>query len=112
MSNKSKSLVREKLDSFSKIILATGAIQYMAASINSVNEQMKMVPLKPELEAALSTGIKDRDDLLKETVENLNVVMQRLGDYMNDSDCICAIDIRATRAAFEIVALGKDSVNK
>lgn len=34
----------QKLDSLSKIIIATGQINYMANSISTVNEQIKFIP--------------------------------------------------------------------
>ena len=41
--------MNNKLYSISKIMAATGAINYMAVAIDSVNEQMKMIPEQPKV---------------------------------------------------------------
>jgi len=51
----------QKLDSLSKILIATGQINYMAASIDSVNEQMKFLP---DAKGFHAEGIKEFDDTL------------------------------------------------
>ena len=98
-----------KLDSFSKIMLATGAINYMANCINSVNEQIKFVPDPDQVH---SEGIKQRDAILFDTWGKLGDIMEELGNLMNDHDCISPIDVRATKAAYDIIVHGKDDVNK
>ena len=98
-----------KLDNFSKIMLATGAINYMANCINSVNEQMKFVPDPDQVH---SEGIKQLDDILFDTWGKLGDIMEELADLMNAQDCISPIDVRATKSAFDIIVHKKDDVNK
>lgn len=105
----------EKLDSLSKIMLATGAINYMAVSIDSVNEQIKMTKLayaaKPGLgdfDEVHGERIKARDEVLAEVVTDLAAVMEKLGDLINGHDCLCSVDVFATKAAFHVVVLGND----
>jgi len=98
-----------KLDNLSKIILATGAINYLAVSLDSVNEQIKMIPDK---EGTFEHGIQARDNLLFETWGKLGDIMQDLGNLINGQDCLTPIDIRVTKEAFNVVIHGKDNVNK
>lgn len=99
----------DKLDSLSKIMLATGAINYMACSIDSVNEQIKTIP---DLRKVHEEGIKQRDEMLFKVWGKLGDIMEEMGDLINMQDCLCPIDVRATREAFNIVVSGKDDVNK
>jgi hypothetical protein len=105
----------QKLDSLSKILMATGAINYMAASIDSVNEQIKM--MRPNYKQAMpdmnfddvhGEGIKARDEILAETVTKLSAIMEDLGNLINGQDALCPVDIFATKAAFEVVVHGHD----
>ena len=90
----------QKLDAFSKILIATGQINYMAASINGVNEQMKFIPDKDGIH---KDGIKAKDDLLDEVVEKLGLIMEDMGNLINSHDCICTIDERVGKVPFEII---------
>lgn len=99
----------KKLDSLSKIMLATGAINYMAVSMDSVNEQVKMIP---DPEGVHKEGIKERDETLAAAVGQLSDVMELLGNLLNNQDAICKIDIRATKQAFDIIIHGKDNCYK
>jgi hypothetical protein len=105
----------QKLDSLSKILLATGAINYMAASIDSVNEQIKM--MKPTYKKAVpdldfdevhGEGIKARDELLAEVVADLAPILEKMGNLINGQDAICAIDEYITAPAFNVILHGHD----
>lgn len=98
----------EKLDSLSKILLATGSINYMAASIDSVNEQIRMMPDK---EGIYKEGIEHRDEVLAETVKDLAKVMNRLGDLINAQDACCPLDQYVTLPPFNVVVHGHDDPN-
>lgn len=95
----------QKLDSLSKIIIATGQINYMAVSIDSVNEQIKFVPDK---ECVHKEGIEARNEILAETVTKLAAIMKEIGHFINATDCICHIDTRVAAVPFEILIAGKD----
>lgn len=97
----------EKLDSFSKILLATHAISYMTNQIHSVNEQIKMIPTKDE---SLLKGIEKRNEVLKDTSELLSAVMKDLGDFMNNSGIGCDIDSKVMSPIFKIIQ-GEDNVD-
>lgn len=99
----------EKLDSFSKILIATGQINYMAASINGVNQEMKFIP---DPNGYHKDGIKEKDDLLNDVVVRLGAIMEDMGNLINNHDCICPIDERVSKVPFEIIVHGKDDVNK
>lgn len=95
----------QKLDSLSKIIIATGQINYMAVSIDSVNEQIKFVPDK---EGFHKEGIEARNEILSKIVTKLTAIMEELGDLINNQDCICHLDTRVSKVPFEILLDGKD----
>jgi hypothetical protein len=100
---------KERLDDFSKILVATSAINYMAASINGVNEQIKFIP---DPEGIHKDGIEARRTILFETWGKLGEIMEELGNLINDQDCICPIDERITKEAFNIIIRNKDDVNR
>lgn len=103
----------EKLDSLSKILVATSAINYMANTLFSVNQQMRqVVHLKPELEKVHGSGMDYRDSLLANTVVKLGQIMEELGNCMNEQDCISPIDVRITKEAFSIILEGNDDVEQ
>jgi hypothetical protein len=99
----------QKLDSLSKIIIATGQINYMAVSIDSVNEQTKFIPDK---DGVFKESIKERDEILAETVAKLAAIMEDLGNLINNQDCICHLDTRVAKVPFEIIIEGKDDCEK
>jgi len=99
--------MNEKLDSFSKILIATGQINYLASQINMTNIAIKSVPDELGWRAE---GIKDRDEALAETVMKLSDIMQELADLMNNQDFTQEIDARITKAPFEILIHGMDDV--
>lgn len=104
---------REKLDDLSKILLATGAINYMANALHSVNNTMKIViHQNPKEKEVFEAGIKHKDELLKRTVSTLGQLMEYLGECMNAHDCICEIDVRATKEAFNIIVHKNDDVSE
>lgn len=98
-----------KLDSFHKILIATGQINYMAASLDSVNSEIKTIP---DPQGVHRDGIEDRKKALAETVEKLTVVMNNLGDCINRWDCLCEIDQRVAKVPFEIMVEGKDETDE
>jgi hypothetical protein len=97
-----------KLDNFSKILIATGQINYMAASIDGVNEQMKTIPDPDNIH---SPGIKEAEEVLEDTVNRLCAILENLGDLINDHDCICHIDTRVAKVPFEILIHGQDDTD-
>jgi hypothetical protein len=97
----------QKLDSFNKIILATGTINYLASSINGLNEQIKIIKAK---DSVFDEGIKQRDEVLAEVVEELGKVMNKLGDLINAQDALCAVDQYVITPAFMVVVHGHDEV--
>lgn len=99
--------MNEKLDSLSKILLATGTINYMAASIDSVNEQIKRIAGPGSVH---EEGIQQRDEVLAEAVADLAKVMNRLGDLINAQDSLSAVDQYVTTPPFMVVVHGHDNV--
>lgn len=92
----------QRLDNFSKIILATGTINYLASSIEGVNAQMKMIK---------GDGFKELtgklDDDLEKATKLLTEVMEVLGNSLPET---CSIDQYVTTPAFMVVMHGHDEV--
>lgn len=103
----------EKLDSLSKVLVATSAINYMANTLYSANQQMKyVVGLHPEEGKAHVDGITHRDEVLSQAVKGLADIMEELGNCMNEHDCISPIDVRITKEAFSVIIKGQDDVEQ
>jgi hypothetical protein len=98
----------EKLNNLSKILIATGQINYMASSIYDVNQQMKFSGL--DKKDAHKEGVEAKDELLEDVVERLAGIMEDLGNLINAHDCVCHIDERVSKVPFEIVVHGMDDV--
>lgn len=100
----------EKLDLQSKILVATGAINYLSNSIFTLNEQIRTIANKSS-EKFLLEEIEKREEILVESVKQFGVIMENLGNCLNDCDGVCEIDSRITEEAFKIIVLGKDKIN-
>lgn len=111
-----KNKFMEKLDDFSKILLATQSIVYMASSINGVYQINKMMLHdihRAEIDDKfMKTSIEEKAKVLFDTVEKLKAIMEDMGNYINAVDLICPLDVRVTEAAFQIVIGGKDNVEE
>jgi|SRR6185503_11420550 len=105
--------MNEKLDNFSKVLVATSAINYLANTLWEVNNQTKTtLHLYPAEKHIFEHGIKYKDEVLAETVKKLGQIMEELGECLNSCDASCEIDNRVTTPAFDIVLRGKDSVEE
>ncbi len=71
-----------------------------------------VVHATPENSAVFEEGIKEKDAILEETVKKLGIIMEDLGNLINNCDAISPIDERVTKPAFDIIVHGKDDVNK
>lgn len=94
----------QKLDSFNKIILATGTINYLASMVEGLNSDMKCSPDPKKVHAE---GIAKRDADMVAALEKLKEAMEILG---NSIDEVCAIDQYVTTPAFNVVVNGHDEV--
>ena len=109
----------EKLDLFSKILLATSTINYMASTLNAVNEQYKVALVSEGIDEEdnglskniLATLIADQDKKLQELTMGLTGIIRDFGNYLNKKDCVCAIDARIYKPSSEILLEDKDEVN-
>ena len=112
--------IPEKLDSVSKIIVATSAINYMANIISSLNADMGKVLLsmaaadkhfaEPDYKKSILNDIEERRELLKSVVNRLGSIMVDLDNCLNNCDGTMPIDERITKTAFEIIVHGNDTV--
>ncbi len=104
---------KKKLDSFSKIIVATSAINYMANQLSAVNEQVKMIAATHKGGGDMGVfedSINAKDEALAEAVKKLGEIMEELGNCINNCDATCRIDERVTKEAFNIIVHGKDNI--
>ena len=83
----------QKLDSFKKILLATGQINYLASAIQEVIEGSKM---NEDVISAISGGLAS--------------IMEMLAEIANDHDFTLPIDERISRVPFEILLHDMDDV--
>lgn len=96
----------ERLDQFSKILLATQALQYMSHCIFSTNVQLDGVD-----HASAVRVVSRHKKVLDDVAKGLGKLMEEVGEYINGSDMICPIDERITAEAFKVVVHGKDLVD-
>lgn len=94
----------QKLDSFNKILLATGTINYLAGMVEGLNSDMKHMPDPKKVHA---DGIAKRDADMEAALGKLKEAMEILG---NSVDEVCAIDQYVTTPAFQVVMHGHDEV--
>ncbi len=97
----------QKLDTFSKIILATGSINYLASMVEGVNSEMKMTPGFMSEGSVHKEGVDKRDKDMDEALALLEQVMGKLGNSLEEQ---CAIDIYVTTPAFNVLIHGHDDV--
>ncbi|MCF2487504.1 hypothetical protein [Dyadobacter sp. CY347] len=110
----------QRLDSMSKILLATSTINYMANAVNSVISDYQMIitvnstPDSPQSESSkkiMSDGLKEKEDFMAEMANKLSGILEEFGDYINGCDMVCAIDMRIYNAPCDILLMGKDLVD-
>ncbi|MBC9913152.1 hypothetical protein [Chitinophaga varians] len=99
----------EKLDTYSKILLATQTINYLASNMNTVITQVRSIPGMSQIQI---DGAAATEEVLIAALSQLTTVMEALGDYVNNVDMVCTIDERVTNAAFDILIHGKDKVEE
>ncbi len=103
----------QKLESFAKILLATGQINYMAASLEGVTKDYRILASGvAKSEKFIKVGLAEKEKMLRKVSDQLNKTMEMLADFLNNRDCICQIDVRVSRAPFEILLNGMDDNEK
>lgn len=104
----------DKLESFAKILLATGQINYMAASLEGVTKDYRLLSTTEATkgEKFIRDGLIEKEKMLKKVSDHLNVIMENLADFLNNRDCVCVIDSRISKVPFEILIDGMDDPNK
>lgn len=102
---------QERLQKISKIMLATGTINYLATHIHTINSEMRVTNLAYE-DSPHSETIHDQEQTLTKTLLHLEKAMDELADYMEAYDCLMPIDIAFTHVPFSIISGGMDEVNR
>lgn len=106
----------EKLDDFSKILLATSTINYMASNLNDVKRDYEFLNSDSTNERsqiadkAMKDGLENHKKYLASTLKRLCDTIEELGNYMDGRDMVCAIDERVYDAPLDILLHGKDEV--
>lgn len=99
----------ERLDSYSKILLATASINYLAHQVFQVNEACKNL-FDPK--GMLSEGIEAKNQLLQETVTKLTAIVEDLANYTNETDITQHIDERVLNEPLRVLIFNEDEVEK
>lgn len=86
------------IDSFSKVLLATQTINFLASHINISRIEMGLIQDKTCLDISES-----HSDKLLSLVDQLRPIMESLGEYMNGKDMADDETIKATEGAFDLV---------
>lgn len=94
----------QKLDSFNKILLATGSINYLASMVDGVNSDIKRINDPEKVHAG---GIERREKAMETALYHLKEAMEALGNSM---DYACAIDQYVTTPALQVLIHGHDEV--
>lgn len=91
----------------------------MASQVNSSIIQLKTstavdskTDIPSDVKEVLQETINRNSNELNFCLDHLKETMERLGDYMNNCDLICPIDVRITEEPFQILFHGKDEVEK
>lgn len=110
----------QRLDSMSKILLATSTINYMANTINGVISNYQLIntvnsiayPDQSELsKTAMANGLTEKQAFMAEMVKKLSDVVEDFADYINNCDMICQIDLRINSVPCDILLMGNDLVD-
>lgn len=102
----------ERLDTFSKILLATQSINYLANNIYGAMIDVSYLSAHNPDKKFLQDSVEQKQSVLNDTLEALKNVMEDLGNYCSGVDLIAPIDIKVTNAAFDIVIHGNDDVEE
>ncbi|CAG5001661.1 hypothetical protein DYBT9275_02715 [Dyadobacter sp. CECT 9275] len=104
----------QKLDNMSKILLATSTINYMANTINGVIidfqniENCQTTTQSDWPKQIMAESLKNKQEFMAEMTKKLSDIVEEFGNYLNDNDIVCEIDMRINRAPCEILLLGMD----
>lgn len=96
----------EKLDDYSKIIIATASINYMAHQINTVIAQTKGIN-NPEVQKM----VNDNETVLFDFKGRIHEICEDMANFMNAVDMVQPIDDRIVTTVIEILN-GEDDMDK
>ena len=93
-----------RLDPFSKILLATQTINYLANNVNAVIQDIKTIaPRDPKHGEQLEKSFLAKEAYLDLVAAGLVGIMNDLGDFCNGGDMVTPVDEKATENAFHIL---------
>ncbi|MES2733590.1 MAG: hypothetical protein V4714_17735 [Bacteroidota bacterium] len=93
-----------RLDAFSKILLATQTINYLANNVNAVIQDIKTIAFRDQIHAVqLENSFTAKEMYLSGIVDDLVEIMNDLGDFCNGGDMVMPVDEKATENAFRIL---------
>jgi hypothetical protein len=98
---------KEKLDDYSKILIATASINYMSHQLNTViaqAQQLKVLGLESDF-------VKKNEDVLFDFKGRIHEIAEDFANFMNECDMTQPIDERLLSPSFEVLN-GKDNVEE
>lgn len=85
------------MNNLQKIMLATQTINFLCASIYETQTDLQ------RFEGTGEEVAKENDKFLAQTVKDLSITMDVIGEYLNNRDMASTDDDRATKFAFSIL---------
>ena len=103
----------EKLDTASKILLATQTINYLSMTLFGVIKDYKhLIAVNPDVDNAIVEGLASKEKVLDTTLFKLKQAMKYLVNHMDGMDSIMSIDDRIIFDACDILFRGNDDTEK
>ena len=108
--------MNNKLDSFNKILLATGTINYMASALEGVRKNCQtIVSINSKKESldefsnkVMIEGLASKNEMIDDALKKLCDVIEDLGNYLDGHDIVCPIDQRVYSVPLNILLHGMD----
>jgi type I restriction-modification system DNA methylase subunit len=100
--------MRDRLDKLSKILIATGAVNTLSATLSSEAKDLRRLYKDLNLETSLVSGEIDRE--LDKTIEKLKDIIFELTNLMDNHGFTQAIDERMMKVPSEILFGDMDEI--
>ncbi len=97
----------QRLDTYSKILLATSTLNYTAWIVEGVQQQIKQTRM---IDPIILEAYAHNEKILEDTLKTLSQAMEEIGNFINEFDMVTPMDERITSPAFDIIIHGKDIV--
>lgn len=108
---KTINMKNEKLNPINKIVLATGSINYMAAHIHTIRQQMLATNLQHEGNPH-KQSLHDQKQTFNRTLMHLENAMEELMSYLDGYDCLTDLDVTILNPPFDVIVEGNDDMDQ